>query len=110
MGSTDIQDYCLLIANADAALVSVFVDGLRNTLLLQVARLSTGVGQAFSAYTVYREEDMTFEVSARLAVSNLHHSPQLVLSDLVRDTDFLQSVLTPMRKQVSLHFASERCQ
>ena len=88
--------------------MSLFSAGLRNTTLLQLVRLSTGLSQAFSVYAVYREDQMTFEVSARLAVARPNQSLQAILRGLVDDVEFLSSVLTPMQRQVDSHFATLR--
>ena len=64
MARTDVVEYRLLSADAQSALGSLLSEGLRNTTLLQLLQLSTGFSQAFSVFAVYREDDMTFEVSA----------------------------------------------
>ena len=88
MARTDVVEYRLLSADAQSALGSLLSEGLRNTTLLQLLQLSTGFSQAFSVFAVYREDDMTFEVSAELSVCLAERSLQVILHDLVEDADF----------------------
>lgn len=105
MGQTQVIEYQMLAAGERAASVSLFWEGLRHTILLQLARVATGLGPAFSVYAVYREGQMTFEASARLQVSRPRRPPETLLHELMHDADFLQAVLAPMRLQVDKHFA-----
>ena len=108
MGNAEVVEYRMLAANNQFAVVSLFASGLRNTTLLQLARMATGLGQAFSVYAVYREGQMTFEASARLEVLRPSQSLESILHDLVEDADFLHSLLAPMTLQVERHFAPQR--
>ncbi len=108
MTLTEIVEYQLLAADEQAASISLLSGGLRNSTLLQLVRLSTGKGQAFSVYAIYREGPMTFEASAKLQVIRPGRSLESILRDVVTDADFLQTVLAPMKVQVDKHFAAQR--
>lgn len=106
MKNAEATEYQVLATDECAASASLFWQGLTNSALLQVARVDTCSGHAFSAYTLYREGSMTFETSAKLLVIHPDPSPEFVLRDVLADHAFLNAMLEPMRAQVKRHFAA----
>lgn len=103
-----VIEYRMLAADHQRATLSLFADGLSQTTLLQLVGLETGRGRAYSVYAIYREGGMTFEASALLQVPRPSALPEAVLTDLMQDADFLDSMLRPLRLQVDHHFAAHR--
>lgn len=104
MNEASLIEYQILSASHHAVAVSLFAKGLRNTVLIQLLRIETGVGRASSIFAVYREGPMTFETSAKLTVSRVGCSVEALLRELVENESFLGPLLTAMAAAVDRHF------
>ncbi len=93
--------------NSSFALISAFVPGLPNTLLVQVVRSVFGKRPTYSLYAVYREGEMTFDATVRIDVT----APDMRLDELLRrflrSKDFDLAVIRPIAARVRLHFGHE---
>lgn len=108
MTHAKVVEYQALAIDHDAAAVSLLFNELHYSILLQLVRLLGGLTPAFSIYAVYREGQVTFEASAKVAVDRADQSIESLLFDLIQDAEFLDSVVVPIRVEVEKHFAALR--
>ncbi len=86
-------------------MVATFLDGLPNTLLVQLSWHSAVTGKLCGVYAVYREAMMTFEVTSRVKIARCGLSAEEALGQFVESPEFKDAILTPLVAQVRQHFA-----
>lgn len=91
------------------AWASVLVANLPNTVLVQLVGTPLGGRRAFSLYSVYREETMTFDAICRFALRPLpRHRTRPPLDQTLRrylaTVEFKRRVLDPLVQEVQAHF------
>jgi len=91
-----------LASGADFSLLSAFVSGLSNTLLVQLIKIP--ISDRYSLYAVYRERDVTFDAIARFDIGAQAECFKDLLEGFVRSSAFDTAVVRPITKEVERHF------
>ena len=86
------------------ALLSTFVEGLPNTVLVQLLRSVCGTPAAYTLYTVYREGPMTFDAIAAFDVGQPRECLADMLKRFVCSAAFESAVMEPIRREADAHF------
>lgn len=110
MGTRSIRRTCdtrTLACTGSFALISAFVPGLPNTLLVQVFRSVFGKRPTYSLYSVYREGEMTFDATVRIDVTAADMRLDELLRRFLRSPDFDAAVVRPIADRVRMHFARD---
>lgn len=94
----------MLAAGSNFALVSSFVQGLADTLLVQLVGNTYGHARIFSLYSVYREGDMSFDAIMRFKVLDPSMPLEDILGAFVRSLAFEVAVIEPLARRVRQHF------
>ena len=93
-----------LACSSSFALLSAFVPGLRNTLLVQIFRSTFGKRPTYSLYSVYRESDMTFDATVLIDVTAPDMRLDELLRHFLRSPQFHSAVSRPIASRVHAHF------
>jgi hypothetical protein len=93
-----------LAAGPDFALLSAFMPGLPNTVLVQLVRTVWCDPFGFSLYATYREGNVTFDAIARFEVGDASAALADVLKGFVASDDFERAVVAPILREVRAHF------
>ena len=94
----------LLAAGHGCALVSAFLPGLPNTLLVQAVVLPTGGSRLSSLHVVYREAMMTFDAVVAFDPGQACVALDEALLEYVRSDDFAANVMQPLSAEIRAHF------
>ncbi|MDP9044401.1 MAG: hypothetical protein M3O01_06285 [Pseudomonadota bacterium] len=99
----------MLAQGADCALASVLIDGLPNTVLVQLVGTPLGSRRVFSLYSVYREDTVTFDAICRFSLRpvpkhRLRPPLEQTLRRYLGTSDFRSRVIEPMMQEVQTHF------
>lgn len=100
-------DERILASGDDFALLSAFVPGLPNTVLVQLLRDRHGELPAFSLYAVYRESGMTFDAIVGFDIVGPRSPLEDVLMEFVKGAEFEEALLRPLTASVRRHFRRE---
>jgi hypothetical protein len=92
----------MLASGTDFALLTVFVPGLANTLLVQLTRMP--ISDRYSLYAVYREGNVTFDAIAGFDIGDQVKCFRDLLGGFVRTSDFESAVVRPIVREVRRHF------
>ena len=92
----------MLASGPDFALLTVFVPGLANTLLVQLLRMP--MTDRYSLYAVYREGNVTFDAIARFDIGDQAGCFKDLLEAFVQSSDFKTVVVRPIVSEVERHF------
>jgi hypothetical protein len=92
----------ILGSGANFALLTVFVPGLANTLLVQLIKLP--ITDRYSLYAVYREGNVTFDAIARFDIGDHAECFKDLLEAFVQSPNFENAVVRPIATEVERHF------
>lgn len=95
----------VLVSTQQLALLTLFVDGLPNTVLVQLCALRFGTRRSFSLYVLYREGTVTFDAVTRFQPKGSTRSLGEVLRRFTRTEAFQAVVVAPLVRDVREHFS-----
>jgi hypothetical protein len=90
-----------LVEGRDFALISAFVDGLCDTVLVQAFRNDICPP---TLYVVYREGGMTFDAIVALAPADSRARLDEVVREFVSGNLFYPTIVEPMKAAIERHF------